>query len=195
VSNYTGANRYNTFLIGDLDEEEAKNFWELLLKCSDYDNCFPLPDFPLIYSICRGNMLVMESALKYWDSEMRVHGEINWDHFPFILQESNRLHKACFDPSAIMVKSKSKPRWTRDDLLLWKNWSIQMAFCSIETYVMSLEKILLIHLLNTILFICGPQCVAPMICPLDAIRMAYLLSHHNLLVALLPWRSSCLQTN
>lgn len=67
ISKYIGTTRYETYVIGDLPKQDAKLFWEDLLKREDISH--PLPDFETIYSIRKGNMFLIEKALEYWCSE------------------------------------------------------------------------------------------------------------------------------
>jgi len=120
VADYIGASRYETFVIGNLDEHDAKKFWELMLKSSNYSyqSNHNLPDFQMIHTICGGNMLLMENALKYWKSQMHLRNNVSWELFPCLVQERSRLYRACFNPSAMKYINKSKPCWTKETFFI-----------------------------------------------------------------------------
>ena len=85
VSKYIGTTWYETYVIGDLPKQDAKLFWEALLKKQDISH--PLPDFETIYSVCKGNMFLIEKALDYWCSESLGQQRTHWDRFPYVEQE------------------------------------------------------------------------------------------------------------
>ena len=61
VSKYIGSTRYETYVIGDLAQEEALSFWNYLLERLSWDG--PLPEFETIYNLCKGNMFLIQRAL------------------------------------------------------------------------------------------------------------------------------------
>jgi len=111
VSNYTDSARFNTSVIRNSDEQDTKKFCELLLKSSDYNNHFPLPAFPLFVE---ANMFLSKM---HWSAGV-YKCFYKGNKLGSLSQERKRLHRACFDPSAITAESKSKPCWTRDDFFI-----------------------------------------------------------------------------
>ena len=117
VSKYIGSTRYETYVIADLQEDEARKFWEHLLKNYDHRSSVPLPEFEEIYRMCRGNMFLMKKALHYWLSEYNAQ-HIGWNGFPYVVQESAKLSRAYYRPTDLRLsESKSQPLWTKEDLI------------------------------------------------------------------------------
>jgi len=63
---YVDSTRYRTYVIGDLARDEAQNFWHWLKETkssgliSAYQCSPPWPDFNDVYTVCGGNMFLIE---------------------------------------------------------------------------------------------------------------------------------------
>lgn len=64
VEQFMGSSRYTTYVLGHLDEDETRRYWEYkVLK--DHDNMLKkasnsTPDFESVFSICGGSMFLMK---------------------------------------------------------------------------------------------------------------------------------------
>ena len=89
-----GASRYNTYVLGHLDKDDARRFWDELLsqEVKTYDKKVAAPpDFEYAYDVCGGSMylldLFMHEFFEYPD------GLIHSDNgcFSATLQKERRL--------------------------------------------------------------------------------------------------------
>jgi len=100
VSNYVGAHRYKTWVIGDLPEGEAEQFWQHLHDrsysglCSLYGCSPPTPNFKDQYKVCGGNIFLIKEALLYWFDQHSIQKPVEWKRFPYVQQEKAKLTKA-----------------------------------------------------------------------------------------------------
>lgn len=116
VSKYIGTTRYETYVIGDLSEQEAKEYWKYLIEKFKYSH-LPLPSFQTVYDICKGNMFLIERALHYWHCEHFVHQKVHWHSFPYVIQEMNKLLRAYYQGGEVALHAnKSPPLWEKDHL-------------------------------------------------------------------------------
>ena len=72
VSNYVGANRYKTYVIGDLPPVEVNAFWQQWKEenwtklVMAYKYTPPIPSFDEVHKFCGGNIFLMKEALEFW---------------------------------------------------------------------------------------------------------------------------------
>jgi len=122
VSNYVGAHRFKTWVIGDLPEGEAEQFWQHLYDrsysrlCSLYGCSPPTPNFKDLYRVCGGSIFLIKAALLYWFDQHSIQKPVEWKRFPYVQQEKAKLTKA-YHLSDHMFQGKSKPRWKKQDLI------------------------------------------------------------------------------
>ena len=131
VSKYIGSTQYETYVIGDLAQQEALNFWNYLLERLSWDG--PLPEFETIYNLCKGNMFLIQRALLYWISECQAQFVFQWNMFPYVVQETAKLTRAYYRLSDLTLyeTTKSCPLWTKENLV-----NIMSKLVSSEGYMM-----------------------------------------------------------
>ena len=125
LAKFIGTTRYESYVIGNLTKDDAKVYWEQ--KASQMELHFssnkivpPRADFEVIYAMCGGNMFLIEKALEFCFKCYLLDQPVNWENFPFFIQELNKLTKAYF-PSSSKFHSheigKSEPQWNGNHLL------------------------------------------------------------------------------
>ena len=124
VSNYVGANRYKTYIIGDLTPVEANAFWQQWKEdnwtklVTAYKYTPPIPSFNEVYKFCGGNIFLMKEALEFWFGQYATENMVEWKKFPYINQEKAKLIKAYYSSyHHVPFYDKSRPRWSKDDLI------------------------------------------------------------------------------
>ena len=124
ISQFIGAACYQSYVIGDLNKDEAKIFWtekvqEMEKQLITHNQVVPpWPDFEIIHSMCGGNMFLIGKALDYWVTESSINRAVDWEDFPFYTQELSKLTKAYFLSSLHKYEvGKSKPKWTGSVML------------------------------------------------------------------------------
>ena len=119
MSKFIGVTRYQSYVIRDLKQDEAKLFWEEKLRRMKRQLIRhkkvvpPWPDFEIIFSMCGGNMFLIGKALDFWVIERSIKEVVDWRQFPFYTQELSKLTNAYF-PSGLYKQEvgKLKPQWT-----------------------------------------------------------------------------------
>lgn len=123
ITKLIGSTRYEAYVIGDLEKEDARVFWQQKLKrfeleLANENMLVPQwPDFDTVYSICGGNMFLLGKAMKYWAIECSTP-PVDWYEFPYVDQEILKLTKASLpsDDLASYEYGKSGPVWNSEDL-------------------------------------------------------------------------------
>ena len=78
----------------------------------------PWPDFEIIFSMCGGNMFLIEKALEFWVIEHSIKEVVNWKRFPFYTQKLSKLTNAYFLPGLYKYEvGKAEPQWTSEAML------------------------------------------------------------------------------
>ena len=103
VASYIGASRYASYVLGDLTNEEAENFWNQRLV--PHAKKPVLPDFECVYGVCGGNMHLLK--LMFWEQHI-TNGKIHPRRFFMVAQEKAKLSKALLT---------DKMPWNQDQLL------------------------------------------------------------------------------
>ena len=120
VEKFIGSSRYNMYVLGHLNKEDARNYWENkvlpdnvhLLKRHE---CEP-PSFEKAFAICGGSMFLMNLFLEEYCEEGGggLIGE-NVSNFLMVLQEERKLREA-FEPKQTFPEFEP-PKWTKDALV------------------------------------------------------------------------------
>ena len=110
LSNYVGNDRFNTYAIGHLTKEEAKNFWDdrVVVRQCKIDL-----KFDDVYEFTGGNMFLMKRV--YMDY---IIGGIQPNESFFVQQATSKLTKAlCPENPFIKDPLKSPPKWKEEELV------------------------------------------------------------------------------
>ena len=93
VADYIGSSRYVNYVIGDLDKEDAEQYWveQLICLCDE----IPPPNFEDAYKVCGGNMFLLKKFM--WEHVISK-GKVRPQDFFMITQEKNKLMKTMCDP-------------------------------------------------------------------------------------------------
>ena len=117
VEKFVGSSRYTNYVIGHLDEGEARRYWESKVT-KDYEDLLkkvsrPPPAFDDVYSVCGGSVFLMN----LYCIEYCVGGLVNDDptNFSMVLQEERKLERA-LTPNKTF-EEYDPPRWNRDILI------------------------------------------------------------------------------
>ena len=78
-----------------------------------------MPEFETIYNLCKGNMFLIQRALFYWISEYQAQSVVDWNEFPYVMQETSKLIRAYYQPDELRLYeiNKSQPLWTKGNLV------------------------------------------------------------------------------
>ena len=118
TSQYIGSSRYETYVIGNLEKDEAQKFWEKLLNEKSVDaSKHALPEFDVVYRICGGNMFLLRRALYFLLLEHCTQNNVKWLLFPHVAQERHKLIWAYYQSGKSRLHDKSEPLWNRNDLV------------------------------------------------------------------------------
>lgn len=120
VEKYIGSSRYVTYVLGHLDRNEAKKYWEMILL-SEYEGFLKkanlaLPKYDDVYSVCGGSMFLMDRFIREY-CEQKGGGLIGSDpnNFSMVIQEQRRLMRALSPVKTF--QENDPPKWCRNELI------------------------------------------------------------------------------
>jgi hypothetical protein len=120
VQKYIGSSRFTSYVIGDLSRHEAERFWkERIITQLDFIRPeFPPPNFTDAYSVCGGNMFLLE---KYFGQyAQKIDGEFHKEDFFMVGAERAKLINALFKNGNGTSSSHTEdgaPFWTREQFI------------------------------------------------------------------------------
>ena len=118
VERYIGSSRYTTYVLGHLDKDDARRYWEdrvlvdnaHMLKKHSLDP----PVFENVFTVCGGSMFLMNLFIEEYCEEKGGRIGENPYQFSMVLQELRKLY-AAFDPTKTFQENKP-PRWSKGDI-------------------------------------------------------------------------------
>ena len=121
VAQFVGSSRYNTYVVGHLDREEAEIYWKEKLQMRNAHqlrNRDACPRFDNVFEVCGGSMYLMDKLFHEYCQESS-NGLISRDveNFHVVLQEQSRMMAALALAGDVRFKGAELPKWTRDMLI------------------------------------------------------------------------------